>query len=126
MEMASLVPTFGGSESEVVEGDGVEQENLKEQVTGFLKSWCELVQELGRGCRDVLQQTVVTEDSLIVQKLGGSAAKVSGRLRFLNEFLPEDRDPVHVWPVIFFVFILAFSGIEFIILLEFRLLNDLC
>ncbi|XVE76226.1 hypothetical protein DITRI_Ditri12bG0156000 [Diplodiscus trichospermus] len=88
------------------------QESLKEQVTEFLQSWCEMLLELGRGCRDILQQTVVTEDSLIVQKLGGPVAKVSGRLRFLNEFLPEDRDPVHVWPVIFFVFILALSALN--------------
>ncbi|GLT79321.1 hypothetical protein SLA2020_508130 [Shorea laevis] len=105
-------PTFGGSESEVVEGDGVEPESLKEQVTGFLKSWCEMVQELGRGCWDILQQTVVMEDSFIVQKLGGPVAKACRRLRFSNEFLPEDRDPVHVWPLIFFVFILTFSALN--------------
>ncbi|MFQ6661596.1 hypothetical protein Gotur_029703 [Gossypium turneri] len=87
-------------------------ETLKEQVTEFLKSWCEMVLELGRGCRDILQQTVVTEDSFVVQKLGGPVARVSSRLRFLNEFLPEDRDPVHAWPVIFFVFILALSALN--------------
>ncbi|KAK8600265.1 hypothetical protein V6N13_059921 [Hibiscus sabdariffa] len=87
-------------------------ETLKEQVKGFLKSWCEMVLELGIGCRDILQQTVVTEDSFIVQKLGGPMAKVSSRLRFLNEFLPEDRDPIHVWPVILFVFILALSALN--------------
>ncbi|GLT89701.1 hypothetical protein SLE2022_076770 [Rubroshorea leprosula] len=105
-------PAFGASESEVVEGDGVESESLKDQVTEFLKSWCEMVMELGRGCRDILQQTLVTEDSFIVQKLRGPVAKVSGRLRFLNEFLPEDRDPVHAWPVIFFVFILALIALN--------------
>ncbi|KAJ0088436.1 hypothetical protein Patl1_32048 [Pistacia atlantica] len=87
----------------------IEKENLKDQVTGFLKSWGEMLLELGKGCKDILQQTVITEDSFIMQKLGGPVAKVSGRLRFLNEFLPEDRDPVHAWPVVFFVFILALS-----------------
>ncbi|KAK8483318.1 hypothetical protein V6N13_097005 [Hibiscus sabdariffa] len=87
-------------------------ETLKEQVKEFLKSWCEMVLELGRGCRDILQQTVVTEDSFIVQKLGGPVAKVSSRLSFLNEFLPEDRDPIHAWPVIFLVLILALSALN--------------
>ncbi|KAH7553610.1 hypothetical protein JRO89_XS12G0033500 [Xanthoceras sorbifolium] len=87
-----------------------ESENLKDQVTGFLKSWGEMLLELGKGCKDILQQTVIAEDSFIVQKLRGPVSKVSGRLRFLNEFLPEDRDPMHAWPVIFFVFILALSG----------------
>lgn len=94
--------------------DGVNEmeppESLMEQMTGFLKSWCEMLLQLGRGCRDIVQQTVVTEDSFVVQKLGGPVSKVSGRLRFLNEFLPEDRDPIHAWSVIFFVFIFVLSG----------------
>lgn len=88
----------------------LEKENLKDQVTAFLKSWGEMLLELGKGCKDILRQTVVTEDSFVVQKLGGPVAKVSGRLRFLNDFLPEDRDPIHAWPVVFFVFILALCG----------------
>ncbi|XP_039013223.1 uncharacterized protein LOC120142788 [Hibiscus syriacus] len=96
-------------------------EALKEQVKELLKSWCEMILELGRGCRDVLQQTEqvkefleskVTEDSFIVQKLGGPVAKVSSRLNFLNEFLPQEHDPIHAWPVIFFVFILALSALN--------------
>lgn len=114
----SSLPPFTATKSTAAMAAGVESdqyerqppESLKEQATEFLKSWCEMVLELGRGCKDILQQTVVTEDSFIVQKLGGPVAKASGRLRFLNEFLPEDRDPVHAWPVIFFVFILALSG----------------
>ena len=111
----SSLPPFNATKSTaaaVVESDHETEppESFKEQLTEFLKSWCEMLLELGRGCRDILQQTVVTEDSFIVQKLGEPVAKVSGRLRFLNEFLPEDRDPIHAWPVIFFVFILALSG----------------
>ncbi|XWS55781.1 hypothetical protein CRYUN_Cryun09bG0030100 [Craigia yunnanensis] len=115
----SSLPPFNATKSTeagaaVVESDHEMEppETLKEQVTEFLKSWCEMLLELGRGCRDILQQTVVTENSFIVQNLGGPVAKVSGRLRFLNEFLPEDRDPVHAWPVIFFVFILALSALN--------------
>ncbi|KAG8376521.1 hypothetical protein BUALT_Bualt09G0072000 [Buddleja alternifolia] len=84
-------------------------ESLKDQIKGFAEAWGEMVLELGRGCRDVVQQTILTEDSYIVKKTRGPLAEVSEKLRFLNEFLPEDRDPVHVWPVIFFVFILALA-----------------
>ncbi|XP_044482231.1 uncharacterized protein LOC123208771 [Mangifera indica] len=123
-ELASLVedteiryvgePVISTTTRKPVENEReIENENLKDQVTGFLKSWGEMLLELGKGCRDILQQTVITEDSFIVQKLGGPVAKVSGRLRFLNEFLPEDRDPVHAWPVVFFVFILALSALSF-------------
>lgn len=87
-----------------------EAESLKDQIKGFAKAWGELVVELGRGCRDVVQQTILTEDSYIVKKTRGPLAEVSEKLRFLNEFLPEDRDPVHVWPVIFFVFVLTLAG----------------
>ncbi|KAL3839627.1 hypothetical protein ACJIZ3_024218 [Penstemon smallii] len=86
-----------------------EAESLKEQIKGFAKAWGEMVVELGRGCRDVVQQTVLTEDSYIVKKTRGSLTEVSERLRFLNEYLPEDRDPVHVWPVILFVFVVALA-----------------
>ncbi|KAL7136605.1 hypothetical protein ABFS83_10G040800 [Erythranthe nasuta] len=84
-------------------------ESLKDQIKGFAKAWGELAVELGRGCRDVVRQTILTDDSYIVKKTKRPLAEVSEKLRFLNEFLPEDRDPVHVWPVIFFVFIVALA-----------------
>lgn len=86
-----------------------EAESLKDQIKGFAAAWGELAVEFGRGFRDVVQQTILTEDSYIVKKTKGPLAEVSEKLRFLNEFLPEDRDPVHVWPVIFFVSILALA-----------------
>ncbi|KAL9667034.1 hypothetical protein QQ045_001379 [Rhodiola kirilowii] len=89
-------------------GSGVE-ESLKEQVEGFVKAWGELIVELGKGCVDILRQNFVTDDCYVVQKLRKPCAKVSGKLRILNEFLPEDRDPVLAWPVVLFVFILALS-----------------
>ncbi|XP_065856696.1 uncharacterized protein [Euphorbia lathyris] len=92
--------------------EDAKMESLKEQVTGFLKSWGEMLLDLGKGCKEILQQTLVTEDSFIVQKVGKPMAKVSDRFKFLNEFLPEDRDPAHAWPVIFFVFILALAAIS--------------
>ncbi|KAK9289765.1 hypothetical protein L1049_007924 [Liquidambar formosana] len=94
----------GGGES--AEG---ESESFKEQVKGFLKAWGEMLLELGKGCRDIVQQNVVTEDSYIVQKLRGPLGKVSRRLSYLNEFLPEDRHPVHAWLVVFTVLIIALA-----------------
>lgn len=94
-------------------GSGSESvESLKDQVTGFIKSWGEMLMDLAIGCKDVVQQNVVSEDSVVVRKLRKPAAKVSKKLSFLNEFLPEDRDPIHAWPVIFFVFLLALAGIR--------------
>ncbi|KAK4419169.1 hypothetical protein Salat_2329700 [Sesamum alatum] len=101
-----LAPDFTAKPSPEEES---ESETLKDQIKGFAKAWGEMVVELGRGCRDVLQQTVLTEDSYIVKKTKGPLAEVSEKLRYLNEFLPEDRDPAHVWPVIFFVFVLALA-----------------
>ena len=94
-----------GSETEM------ERESLNEQVTGFLKSWGEMVVDLGKGCKYIVTQSnLVTEDSFIVRKFGKPMAKASARLKFLNEFLPEDRDPALAWPVILFVFVLALAG----------------
>ncbi|XP_073066629.1 uncharacterized protein [Primulina eburnea] len=88
-----------------------ERESLKDQVKGFVEAWGEMVVELGRGLRDVVQQTVLTEDSYAVKGIKGPLAEVSERLRILNEVLPEDRHPLHVWAVFLFVFILALAGI---------------
>ena len=116
MEDSGVIYSSAGiSKSEKVyygEEEGGVKESLKEQVTGFMKSWGEMVLDLGKGCKDIVQQSFVSEDSFIVQKVGKPIAKVSDRFKFLNEFLPEDRDPAHAWPVIFFVFILALAGIH--------------
>ncbi|GAU35330.1 hypothetical protein TSUD_337220 [Trifolium subterraneum] len=96
---------------EVVTESGGGEESLKEHAVGFLMAWCEILMELGRGCRDILQQNFFNQDSYIVKKLSGPCSKVSKRLRFLNDFLPEDRDPVHAWSIVLTVFLLAFAGI---------------
>lgn len=101
----SIFPVESGNYKE-----SVESESLKNQVKGFALAWGEILLELGRGCRDIVKQNLITEDSY-VQKLRGPCASVTSRLSFLNEFLPEDRDPVYAWPVIFFVSILAFTGV---------------
>ncbi|KAK6942853.1 Alpha/beta hydrolase fold-1, partial [Dillenia turbinata] len=79
--------------------EGIVSESLKDQIKGFMKAWGELLVELGKGCRDIVQQNIVNEESSVAQR----------RLRFLNEYLPENKDPVHVWTVILFVFFLALA-----------------
>ncbi|XP_010244966.1 PREDICTED: uncharacterized protein LOC104588647 [Nelumbo nucifera] len=95
--------------SEGLGGDAAEVESFKDQVKGFLKAVAEMLHELARGCRDIVQQTLGNEASFIAERVAGPWAKVSNRLRFMNELLPEDRDPAHAWPVVFFVFILALA-----------------
>ncbi|KAG2690247.1 hypothetical protein I3760_09G178700 [Carya illinoinensis] len=110
-------PSFETTSSEFVSGDSrtkesEETESLKDQVKGFAVAWGEILLEFGRGCRDIAQQSLLTDDSYIVRKLRKPFANVSGRLKFLNEFLPEDRHPAHAWSVIFFVFILAVAAMN--------------
>lgn len=85
-------------------------ETLKDHAVGFLMAWCEILMELGRGCRDILQQNLLNEDSYVVRKFREPCSKVSKRLRFLNDFLPEDRDPLLAWSIILTVFVLALAG----------------
>ncbi|KAF5747885.1 hypothetical protein HS088_TW05G00615 [Tripterygium wilfordii] len=110
-------PAFDAGRSGFVESvsteESPEKETLRDQVTGFLTSWGEMLVDLGRGCRDIVQQNLFTEDSFLVQKLSGPMEKVSCGIRYLNDsFLPEDRDPAHAWPVILFVFILALAALN--------------
>ncbi|XP_057424354.1 uncharacterized protein LOC130717957 [Lotus japonicus] len=107
-ELASLVDD---SAARYDDGDPPE-ESLKEQFVGFVMAWCEILLELARGCRDIVRQNLLSEESFVVRKLRGPCAKVASRLRFLNDFLPEDRDPVQAWSVVFFVFVLALAAIS--------------
>ncbi|KAL8227077.1 hypothetical protein R6Q57_016909 [Mikania cordata] len=87
----------------------VESESLKDQMKGFAKAWGEIVIELGKGCKDVVQQSVLTDDCYIVKKVRGPCGIIAGKLSVLNEFLPEDRDPVLAWPVILSVFLVTLA-----------------
>lgn len=82
----------------------------KFQVAEFAKGAAEMSVEFGKGVRDVVNQTVLREDSVIMKKFKGPCLKVFGKLRFLNEYLPEDRDPVHAWTVIACVSIVVLAG----------------
>lgn len=93
----------------MLEGERVESESFKDQMKGFAKSWGEIAIELGKGCKDVVLQSVLTDDSYIVKKVREPCRAVAGKLSVLNEFLPEDRDPLHAWPVILSVFLITLS-----------------
>ncbi|XP_059626743.1 uncharacterized protein LOC132269526 isoform X2 [Cornus florida] len=90
---------------------GGESETWKYHAVEFAKGLGEMSVEFGRGCRDIVKQNFLTEDSYVVRKFRGPCVKACGKLRFLNEYLPEDRDPIHSWTVIFFVFILALGAL---------------
>ncbi|CAF2362560.1 unnamed protein product [Brassica rapa] len=114
IDLTAATESTAKRSSGYLDGSGSEaRETLKDQVTGFMKSWGEMLLHLAKGCKDIVEQTVVTEDSYVVRKLAKPAAKVSKKLSFMNEYLPEDRDPVHAWPVIFFVFLLALAALSF-------------
>lgn len=94
-------------------GNGVaelEAESFKDQVAGFLTASAEMGVELAKGCRDIVKQSLGNQDSYVVRKFGGHWNRISRRLSILNEFLPEDRDPVHAWSVLLFVSLLAYTG----------------
>ncbi|KAL0370066.1 UNVERIFIED_CONTAM: hypothetical protein Sangu_0324700 [Sesamum angustifolium] len=81
------------------------------QVAEFAKGAAEMSVEFGKGVRDVVKQSVLREDSVIVRKFKGPCLKIMGKLRFLNEYLPEDRDPVHSWTVIACVWLVALAAL---------------
>lgn len=88
-------------------------ETFGDQAMEFLKAATEMSVEFGKGCRDIVWQSLGREDSYVgrnVRKIRGPYEKICGKLRFFNEYLPEDKHPLHVWSVICFVFVLAFAG----------------
>ncbi|XP_028551921.1 uncharacterized protein LOC110100829 [Dendrobium catenatum] len=91
----------------------VPEESMKDQLKGFLKASVEMMQDFGRGCRDILQQSLTgVEDSYVAKRLRGPWGVVSRRFGFLNDYLPEDRDPMHSWLVIICVFLVALLALN--------------
>lgn len=97
------------SSSSAVNAAAGEVGDWKFQVAEFAKGAAEMSVEFGKGVRDVVNQTVLREDSVIMKKLKGPCHKCFGKLRFLNDYLPEDRDPVHAWTVIVCVWIVTLA-----------------
>ncbi|GKV28792.1 hypothetical protein SLEP1_g37797 [Rubroshorea leprosula] len=92
----------------------------KDVATEFMRGLVEMSVEFGKGCRDVVRQSLVREDSFLVRNFGKDSyigsrimvpfGNVFRRLRLFNEYLlPEDKDPKHAWLVILFVFVLALA-----------------
>ena len=98
------------------EGNVGEWVRVKECVTEFMKGVAEMTVEFGKGCRDIVKQSLVNEDSYIVRSFGRDSyvgrrvGRLCKKLSFFNEYLPEDKDPLHAWSVIFIVSLLAFAG----------------
>lgn len=97
-------------------------EGLADHIAEFLKATAEIAVAFGKGCRDVVRQSLVKEDSYIGRnfgkcssfvrrRIGGPLKRVCQKLRVFNGFIPEDKDPLHVWAVVFFVSAVAFAGI---------------
>ncbi|WOH02159.1 hypothetical protein DCAR_0521547 [Daucus carota subsp. sativus] len=87
------------------------EDNWKFHAVEFAKGLVEMSVEFGKAVRDVIKQNVIKENSLIVRKLGPPVDKICTKLMFLNEYLPEDRHPMHSWSVIFFVFFFTFAAL---------------
>lgn len=99
----------GGAKSASA-AEGVGSGYWRYQAVEFAKGAAEMSVEFGKGVRDVVKQTILREDSVIVRKLKGPCERICGKLGFLNEYLPEDRDPLHSWSVIICVWVLALAG----------------
>lgn len=89
---------------------GGEEEDWKYHAAEFAKGVAEMSVQFGRGVRDVVRQSLLAKDSYFVRNFGGPCARACDRLSFLNDYLPEDRDPVHSWTVVFFVAVFAIAG----------------
>uniref|UniRef100_A0ACD5XJE6 Uncharacterized protein n=1 Tax=Avena sativa TaxID=4498 RepID=A0ACD5XJE6_AVESA len=91
----------GGWYEEEEEGVGKAEEGWAQQAKGFAQSTAEMLRELGLGVWDVAVQSLAgAEDSELARRLRRPAAAAGKRLSFMNEYLPEDRDPVRCWVVV--------------------------
>ncbi|PNT77601.1 hypothetical protein BRADI_1g65700v3 [Brachypodium distachyon] len=83
------------------EEEGKVEEGWAQQARGFAESTAEMLRELGLGVWDVAAQSLAgAEDSELARRLRRPAAAAGKRLSFMNEYLPEDRDPVRCWLVV--------------------------
>ncbi|XP_059429785.1 uncharacterized protein LOC132163494 [Corylus avellana] len=94
-------------------------EGLTDHVTEFVKAAAEMAVEFGKGCRDIVRQSLVREDSYIGRTLGKGSSYVGRKVRWaseklgvFNQYLPEDKDPLHALAVIFFVCAFAFAALN--------------
>ncbi|XP_057999026.1 uncharacterized protein LOC110667352 isoform X2 [Hevea brasiliensis] len=98
---------------------GEPEMGFQDKVREFLKGAAEMSVQFAKGCRDVVVQSLGREDSFIVRNFGRSSyigkkvrcgcERICQKLKVFNEYLPEDKDPVHAWSVICIVSVLAFA-----------------
>lgn len=101
-------------------GSAGEPENFGDQVMEFLKAAGEMGLEFGKGCKDIVVQSLGDRESYLVKTFGkgsyiekrvrGPCEKVCAKMRFFNDYLPEDKDPFHVWMVILSISIVVLAG----------------
>lgn len=91
-------------------GVGGDEQNWKYHAVEFGKGLVEMSVEFGKAVRDVIKQNVIKDNSFLVRKLGPPINKFSTHFMFLNDYLPEDRHPMHSCLVVFFVMFFAFAG----------------
>lgn len=99
---------------------GEPEMGFQDQIREFLKGAAELSVQFAKGCRDIVVQSLGREDSFIVRnfgrnsyigkKVGYGCERIHKKLKVFNEYLPEDKDPVHAWSVICIVSVLTFAG----------------
>ncbi|CAL4930473.1 unnamed protein product [Urochloa decumbens] len=83
------------------EEEGRAEEGWVQQAKGFAESTAEMLRELGRGLWDVAAQSLAgAEDSELARRLRKRAKATGKRLSFMNEYLPEERDPVRCWLIV--------------------------
>ncbi|GAB4836418.1 hypothetical protein Ancab_001330 [Ancistrocladus abbreviatus] len=86
--------------------------NVRETISEFAKGVGEMSVELGKSFVGVMKQSLGDRDSFVVRKFGKPCGVICGKLSFLNEYLPEDRDPLHSWTVILTIFFVAFLALS--------------
>ncbi|GAB4854980.1 hypothetical protein Ancab_023567 [Ancistrocladus abbreviatus] len=86
--------------------------NVRETIIEFAKGVGEMSVELAKSFVGVVKQSLGDKDSFIVRKLGKPYGQICDKLSFLNEYLPEDRNPLHSWTVILSVFMVAFFALR--------------
>lgn len=88
-------------------------ESFLDHATEFGKAVMEMSVEFGKGCRDIVWQSIGREDTYLgrsFRRMKGPCAKFCAKLRFFNDYMPEDKDPLYAWSVICLVSVLAIAG----------------
>ncbi|XP_044483636.1 uncharacterized protein LOC123209597 [Mangifera indica] len=87
-------------------------ESFLDHATEFGKAVMEMSVEFGKGCRDIVWQSIGREDTYLgrsFRRMKGPCAKFCAKLRFFNDYMPEDKDPLYAWSVICLVSVLAIA-----------------